>query len=177
MPSSEKSPGEHLSAIWHFKDKENERMSIIRNLTTMKRKALHSSNRQAAPHQGSAPPPAKLEPQGRRLTMQFHSEPSAENIKLGATSRFQRRMTRLANAAGIVAITGLSLSSALATSDEQELQQSDGHRACTLATLKGRYLFAASGVLLPPAFGVVVPTQAADAGFHVFNGMAPERTP
>ncbi len=101
--------------------------------------------------------------------MQFHSKPSAENIQLGAT-RFQRRMRGLAKAAGIVAIAGLSLSSALAASDEQELQESDGHRVCTLATLKGRYLFAASGVLLPPAFGVAVPTQAADAGFHIFNG-------
>jgi hypothetical protein len=25
-------------------------------------------------------------------------------------------------------------------------------------------------VLLPPAFGVTVPTQAADAGIHIFNG-------
>jgi hypothetical protein len=36
--------------------------------------------------------------------------------------------------------------------------------------LKGRYLFANSGVLLPPAFGVTQPTPAADAGFHIFNG-------
>ena len=102
--------------------------------------------------------------------MQFHSKPSAENIKLGATSQFQRRIRRLAKAAGIVAIAGLSLSSALTASNEQELQESDGHRVCTLATLKGRYLFVGSGVLLPPAFGVAVPTQAADAGFFIFNG-------
>jgi hypothetical protein len=31
-------------------------------------------------------------------------------------------------------------------------------------------LFAESGVLLPPAFGVSVPTQGADAGIHIFNG-------
>jgi len=31
-------------------------------------------------------------------------------------------------------------------------------------------LFAESGVLLPPAFGVTTPTLAADAGFHIFNG-------
>ena len=41
---------------------------------------------------------------------------------------------------------------------------------CTLATLKGRYLFAASGTILPPAFGVTEPTPGADAGFHLFNG-------
>lgn len=41
---------------------------------------------------------------------------------------------------------------------------------CTLATLKGRYLFATSGPLLPPAFGVTEPTPGASAGFHIFNG-------
>ena len=41
---------------------------------------------------------------------------------------------------------------------------------CSLATLKGRYLFAASGTILPPAFGVTEPTPGADAGYHVFNG-------
>jgi hypothetical protein len=102
--------------------------------------------------------------------MQFHSTASAENIQLRAKPQFQPRMRRLAKAAGIAAIAGLSLSSALAASNEQELQESDGHRVCSLATLKGRYLFAASGVLLPPAFGVTVPAQAADAGFHIFNG-------
>jgi hypothetical protein len=41
---------------------------------------------------------------------------------------------------------------------------------CTLATLKGRYLFATSGPLIPPAFGVTEQTPAASAGFHIFNG-------
>jgi hypothetical protein len=41
---------------------------------------------------------------------------------------------------------------------------------CSLATLKGRYLFATSGTLLPPAFGVTEPTPGASAGFHLFNG-------
>ena len=41
---------------------------------------------------------------------------------------------------------------------------------CTLKTLKGRYLFAHSGTILPPAFGVTAPTPGADAGFHIFNG-------
>ena len=42
--------------------------------------------------------------------------------------------------------------------------------SCTLATLKGRYLFAHSGTILPPAFGVTEPTPGADAGIHTFNG-------
>jgi hypothetical protein len=46
----------------------------------------------------------------------------------------------------------------------------DHKGTCSLATLKGRYLFAASGTILPPAFGVTEPTPGADAGYHVFNG-------
>ena len=42
--------------------------------------------------------------------------------------------------------------------------------SCTLATLKGRYLFAHSGTIRPPAFGVTEPTPGADAGIHTFNG-------
>lgn len=42
---------------------------------------------------------------------------------------------------------------------------------CTLETLKGRYLFANSGMLLPPSFGVTEPTSAANAaGFFLFHG-------
>jgi hypothetical protein len=41
---------------------------------------------------------------------------------------------------------------------------------CNLATLKGRYLFATYGTLLPPALGVKEPTPGASAGFHIFNG-------
>jgi hypothetical protein len=41
---------------------------------------------------------------------------------------------------------------------------------CTLKTLTGRYLFAHSGTLVPPAFGVPAPTPSAAAGFHIFNG-------
>jgi hypothetical protein len=41
---------------------------------------------------------------------------------------------------------------------------------CSVATLKGRYVFADAGTVLPPAFGVTTPTPAADAGFEMFNG-------
>jgi hypothetical protein len=37
-------------------------------------------------------------------------------------------------------------------------------------TLKGQYLFAGSGTLFPPAFGVKAPSVAASAGYHIFNG-------
>jgi hypothetical protein len=39
---------------------------------------------------------------------------------------------------------------------------------CTLATLNGQYLFAGSGMLVPPA--VTSPSPTASAGFHIFNG-------
>jgi hypothetical protein len=101
--------------------------------------------------------------------MQFHSTVNSENIQLSARSWFQRRMRPLAIAAGLVAIVALSFGP-LGASNEQELQGSDGPQGCTPATLRGRYLFAESGVLLPPAFGVAAPTQAADAGVEIFNG-------
>ena len=46
----------------------------------------------------------------------------------------------------------------------------DGEPLCTLKTLKGRYLFADKGTILPPAFGVTGPTPGANAGFSLFNG-------
>jgi hypothetical protein len=46
----------------------------------------------------------------------------------------------------------------------------DGPRGRTLATLKGRYVFAFSTTLLPPAFGVTQPTPSNAAGFNILNG-------
>jgi hypothetical protein len=46
----------------------------------------------------------------------------------------------------------------------------DGEPLCTLKTLKGRYLVADKGTILPPAFGVTAPTFGTNAGFHLFNG-------
>lgn len=60
-----------------------------------------------------------------------------------------------ATASAVTAATGMAAANA---------------ETCTLATLKGRYLFAHSGTILPPAFGVTEPTPGADAGIHTFNG-------
>jgi hypothetical protein len=46
----------------------------------------------------------------------------------------------------------------------------DHEGKCTLATLKGRYLFAAPAMLFPPAFGVTEVSVSNAAGFHIFNG-------
>ena len=78
-------------------------------------------------------------------------------------TRLVRRTIPIAIATVLVAIAGLSLSGSVAASNSGE-----GVQGCTLATLKGRYLVADAGTLLPPA--VPQPTLTAWAGFHVFNG-------
>ena len=60
-------------------------------------------------------------------------------------------------------VYGLLVAGSLAWAD-------DGEPLCTLKTLKGRYLVADKGTILPPAFGVTGPTPGANAGFHLFNG-------
>lgn len=102
--------------------------------------------------------------------MRLQSTATPRNAQLVTRPLFQLRMRSFLLAAGLAAVACLGLASPLAASIEQESQGSAAPRACSLATLQGRYLFAESGVLLPPAFGVAVPTQAADVGFHIFNG-------
>ena len=82
---------------------------------------------------------------------------------LRSRSRFFRRTMAIALGSGLVAIAGLSLSGTLAASNDDARA-----RGCTLATLKGQYLFADAGTLLPPV--VPQPTLTAWAGFHLFNG-------
>jgi hypothetical protein len=43
-------------------------------------------------------------------------------------------------------------------------------KTCTLATLNGQYLGAATGTLFPPAFGVTKPSVSAVAGYSIYNG-------
>jgi hypothetical protein len=50
------------------------------------------------------------------------------------------------------------------------LYAGEAEARCSLATLNGQYLFAGSGTLFPPAFGVKTPSTATSAGFHIFNG-------
>ena len=65
--------------------------------------------------------------------------------------------------------TALSVSVGLLAAEQGHSEKGDTPK-CTLATLKGRYLFAFSATLLPPAFGVTKPTPSNAAGFHIFNG-------
>ena len=74
-------------------------------------------------------------------------------------TRLVRRTIPIAIATVLVALAGLSLSGSVAASNSDE-----GVQGCTLATLKGRYLVADAGTLLPPA--VPQPTLTAWAGRH-----------
>jgi hypothetical protein len=46
----------------------------------------------------------------------------------------------------------------------------DGTTKCSNATLKGRYLFAGSATLFPPAFEITEKSEGAAAGYHIFDG-------
>jgi hypothetical protein len=96
--------------------------------------------------------------------MQLHDTPHGQDSHLSARASLTRRAVLVALAVALAATAGLSLSGTVVASND------DGPRRCTLATLKGRYLFADAGTLYPPAFGVTKATPAADAGFHLFNG-------
>lgn len=82
--------------------------------------------------------------------------------------------TKMAGLLSLLAVLILSLTACQPVRPVSAASASDGAAAqpatCTLATLKGRYLFAHSGTILPPAFGVTEPTPGADAGIHTFNG-------
>lgn len=72
---------------------------------------------------------------------------------------------------GLCAIgTGVLLSVGLLTVGQGYADDDAKEKGCTLATLKGQYLWAASGTLFPPAFGVTAPSVANSAGYHIFNG-------
>jgi hypothetical protein len=43
-------------------------------------------------------------------------------------------------------------------------------KQCSLATLKGQYMVAATGTLFPLAFGVTAPSASTAAGYSIYNG-------
>jgi hypothetical protein len=80
---------------------------------------------------------------------------SEEHVKMK-----QKRIVRWSIATGVLISLGL-------------LNVEQGYAAdkkCTLATLKGQYLVAASGTLFPPAFGVTAPSVSTAAGYSIYNG-------
>jgi len=72
---------------------------------------------------------------------------------------------------GLCAIgIAMLVSIGLLTVEQGYADENDRATKCTLATLKGRYLFAGSGTILPPAFGVKEPSVSTSAGYHIFRG-------
>src|SRR5947209_517295 len=69
----------------------------------------------------------------------------------------------------MVIVCGLLVAGSSAWADDGVPGQ-ENQPPCTLKTLKGRYLSADKGTILPPAFGVTAPTPGANAGFQLFNG-------
>jgi hypothetical protein len=82
----------------------------------------------------------------------------------GREANIMKRVGLWAVGIGVLASVGL-LTVAQGFADEN-----DRATRCTLATLKGRYLFAGTGTLFPPAFGVTKVSVDSAAGFHIFNG-------
>ena len=85
----------------------------------------------------------------------------------GKTSATSTVMALLFGFASLALAVGGMSSTAMAQTKSGE----PGSRpTCNLETLKGRYVFAWSGAILPPAFGVTEQTFGGAAGYHTFNG-------
>jgi hypothetical protein len=64
--------------------------------------------------------------------------------------------------------TGLMICAGIGTIELGYADEKEHAKTCTLATLKGRYLFAANSTAFPPV--VTQPTSEARAGYRIFNG-------
>jgi hypothetical protein len=65
---------------------------------------------------------------------------------------------------------GVFLSAGPLTVERGHADDNDDATTCTLATLKGRYLFALTGTLFPPAPDVTAVSADARAGYRIFHG-------
>jgi len=88
-------------------------------------------------------------------------------LALAKTSGRRKAMALLLGFATLALAAGGMSPTAVA---QTKLDENDSKPTCTLETLKGRYLFAWSGAVLPPAFGVTEQTLSGAAGYHTFNG-------
>jgi hypothetical protein len=73
---------------------------------------------------------------------------------------------------GVWAIAmGMLVGVGLVTVKQGFADENERPTKCTLATLKGRYLFGGgSATLFPPAFGVTEVSLGSAAGYHIFDG-------
>ena len=73
------------------------------------------------------------------------------------------------NRAGLWAMKiGLMICAGIGSIELGYADEKEHATTCTLSTLKGRYLFATSGMIFPPA--VIQPAVFARAGYRIFNG-------
>ena len=88
-------------------------------------------------------------------------------LALAKTSGRRKAMALLFGFATLaLAVGGMSSTAGAQT----KLGENGSTPTCNLQTLKGRYLFAWSGAVLPPAFGVTEQTLSGAAGYNTFNG-------
>jgi hypothetical protein len=85
---------------------------------------------------------------------------------------FEGREANIMKRVGLWAVgIGVLASVGLLTVESGFAEGNDGAPKCTLATLKGRYLFGGgTATLFPPAFGITEQAIGSAAGFHIFNG-------
>ena len=65
---------------------------------------------------------------------------------------------------------GVLMSVGLLTVEQGYTEEKEHATTCTLATLKGRYLFVVNGTFFPPAGGVTVESLFSRVGSRIFNG-------
>jgi hypothetical protein len=65
---------------------------------------------------------------------------------------------------------GALVSVGLLTIEQGHTEEQEHATSCTLATLKGRYLFVVNGTYFPPAAGVTVESLFSRVGSRIFNG-------
>ena len=65
---------------------------------------------------------------------------------------------------------GVLISVGLFTVEHGYTEEKEHATTCTLATLKGRYLFVVNGTFFPPAGGVTVESLFSRAGSRIFHG-------
>jgi hypothetical protein len=66
--------------------------------------------------------------------------------------------------------TGLLISVGLLTVERGYAEEKEHATKCTLASLKGHYLFVINGTVFPPASGVTTQSLFTRAGSRIFNG-------
>ena len=65
---------------------------------------------------------------------------------------------------------GALISVGILTLEQGYTEEKEHATKCTLATLKGRYLFVVNGTYFPPAAGVTTQSLFSRAGYRIFHG-------